>query len=682
MLVRSTVSTVLLRSIAVTALCLAAHSAIAQTPATADTTTTPVAAPATTVDESALRYFARLGDKQRFDAEAARLAAIYPGWEPPADPLAAPDTVDHELQAIWDIYGTGDIPALKAAILERQSREPGWQPPQDLADAVRLADVRTEIVTASDAKDEQRVLRLAATYPQLLECPNMDLLWRVGEAFVGTKRQTRGMDMYSYILTNCDKPDERLATVQKAAVLLPYEEMKPLFEFEKPDAATGLGEFEPVRISLARDAVSAVLDGNSRRADPDLVTHLAAFAEATPTVDDLQLLGYYELNQEHARAARDWFRQAHDIDANLLTSTGLATALLELRDAVEAEEVLADFRSETPETEQLYLGIAANVLSGRPPQRVDEEVLERISEVATDARDATVAHNLGWYAYNFGQYRTAAQWFEEALSYNRDYEAAAYGLVVASNQFKDTARIRELKAEWGDRSPRIRLFGQRNAPTEAPARYDLLAPRAVFQPTVFRIYQDEKPTAYFMLTQGQSQSQIRSSAQCGTYVPPETLSDRQAISRAWCLMDINRDAEAEETFRRATRTTSTSIRTEAYYGQALALLRLGLPNEAAVAAAAMPQSAKRTEELQVAILTDTALDFYNIGKYDEALQALDLRSAIAPEQNDLLVIRAWSYFHLGAKGQARRIFEAVAATGNADAKAGLDAIGNNWGASP
>jgi len=78
--------------------------------------------------------------------------------------------------------------------------------------------------------------------------------------------------------------------------------------------------------------------------------------------------------------------------------------------------------------------------------------------------------------------------------------------------------------------------------------------------------------------------------------------------------------------------------------------------------------------MQIAILASTAVTYFDIGRYDEVVQLLDQRATLAPEQNDLLTIRAWSYYHLGRLREARQIFAAVAATGYSDAQRGLEAI--------
>jgi hypothetical protein len=59
----------------------------------------------------------------------------------------------------------------------------------------------------------------------------------------------------------------------------------------------------------------------------------------------------------------------------------------------------------------------------------------------------------------------------------------------------------------------------------------------------------------------------------------------------------------------------------------------------------------------------------------ETLHALSERARLVPEQNDLLLIRGWSYLKLGRYNDAEKIFRAVQQTGYSDeAAAGLNAI--------
>ncbi|WP_375597132.1 tetratricopeptide repeat protein [Devosia sp. Naph2] len=615
------------------------------------------------IDESALRYFARQGDERRLQAETARLSALYPGWTPPADPLAMDSGFDEQLQTMWDLYGQGDLEGVHAAIEARRAATPEWRPPQDLLDALASGSAAAELRSAAAVQDYSTFISLAANHADLLTCGNVDLLWSLAEAFVDTGKETRGLDAYGYILENCTDPEVRLATMQKAGTMLASADLETLFSFERD------GEFGPVRLDRARAAVADYLNGVVRQIDADALAMVEESVATSRSADDLRLLGYYELQRNQSRRARNFFEMALEIDQGEASVSALALALAQMRDLERAEELLSEHRYDTPQLEAQYLSVASALLSGDPPRRLATETLERIIEAVSDAEDHVGAQALGWYAFNFGQAQTASRWFEKSLEYNPDYEPAAYGLLVASQKLQDRNAVRDIIRRWGAVSPRIELFGQPGAPTEAPEMMTVPDPDFI-RPAVFRM--DMGPR--LVLAASQTPAHARAFALCGTFLPPESLSPAQALPRAWCLMELERSAEAASNFERAILSQSANARTEAYYGLTLAYLRLGLIEEAAVSAAAMPQSAERVTEMQVALLGSTAVTYYGIGRYDEVLQLLDQRAMLAPEQNDLLTIRAWSYYHLGRLREAQRIFAAVAATGYQDAQRGLDAL--------
>lgn len=646
-----------------------AQATPAATPApTANATPATATGAAPVVDESALRYFARQGDEVRLRAEIARLSAIYPGWVPPADPLASGSTVDPMIQQLWDLFGKGDLDGAKDLIAKRQTTEPSWRPPSDFTDSLAGAEAGANIRSAVAKGDNATAIALAATHPELLTCQNPDLLWGLGEAFDETGRVARAVDAFSYLLKNCD--NDRLATMQKAQALFDEDTVKTLLALGRT-TADGQAEFAPIQLDLARRRVADVLNGIDRSADPDALAMVEAAAKADKAPDDLRLLGYYELSNNRNRQARTWFEQAYKSDNSPASATGLATAMLRLNDGVSAEALLNDMRDQTPELEAQYLAAASAMLAGDPPRSIDPIVLERIIEAATETRSAQVAQDLGWYAFAFGQTETALQWFDTALTYDATFEPAAYGQVVANQKLRKLDKVRALMRQWGPVSERIRLFGQPNAPTTVPTTPHPIVPGPL-QPAVFRWDFGTKPM--FMLVGEMTDSQRRSLAQCNTFRPIQSLGAAAALARGWCLLDISRDTEAEAAFRQATLSPSANIRTDAYYGHTLALLRLGLVDDAAISASAMPQTPDRVKTIQITLLGTTATTYYGLGRYNDVLQLLDQRRALAPEENGLLTIRAWSYYHLNRLREAKQIFTAVAGTGYQDAQRGLDVL--------
>ena len=621
------------------------------------------------VDETALRYFARQGDTKRVQAELERLRSLYPDWEPPTDLLSDDYVPDPDIIRMWELFSQGDYAGARAAIATKQQSDPTFQPSADLLQSLDTAEAGQRLLNASDAKQYQTVISIAANTPDLLTCETVDNLWRLAEAFARTDATTRAIDAYSYVLTNCTDEGERYATMQKAIELLDRDELRPLFALEKT-SADGAGEFAPLLLDLARRSVAAALEEDSdvtpRAAD---VEQLEKSAQATGNADDLRLLGWYSLSRNQPNDAREWFEAAIEADPSAASTQGLGTTLLALRDNEAAEELLADYRDENDELEELYLDAAAALLASEPRVDLDGDVLGRIVDAVMSARNANTAQELGWYAYEFQQPQTAVEWFNLALRWKVDLEPAAYGLMIAANALNDQTTVDSVRSLWSARSPRIAQFGQTSATTTVPLPRPRPAAHLPVHPVVQAVRTRSAPSA----KDRPAAAAGGGSRGCVSFVPPASLSAGAALSHGWCLMELNRPAQAADHFARALQSGSENMRSDAAYGQSLAFLRMGLADEAAIAATAAPLSKGNAIELEIAILTRKATGAYDVGDYAMALNLLDARARLAPERNDLLTLRAWSYYHLRRFSEAKRIFAAVAATGYGDAVSGLNA---------
>lgn len=638
-------------------------------PATQPPATGTVPRSADAVDETALRYFARRGDTARVQAEIERLRSLHPGWVPPTDLLSNEYVPDPEIIRIWELFSAQDYAGARAAIAAKRQADPAFVPSDDLLQSLALGEAGLQLRNASDARQYQTVITVAANNPKLLVCESIDNLWRLAEAFAKVNTKARAIDAYSYILTNCTNPAQRYATVQKAMELLPRADLEPLLALERTDA-NGQGEFADLRIGLARQSVAAWLDKSGGEPAPADIDLLEQAARTDNNADDLRLLGWYELNRERPEQARSWFESAMKADPSALSAQGLGAVLLRLGVPGAAEAALANYRNDSDALRGIYIDAAAAVLVQTPRVDLDTPVLARIVETVMSARDANVAQALGWYAYDFAQPQTAAEWFSLALRWQTDLEPAAYGLMVASNALGDRQTVESVRAQWSARSGRIAQFGRTNQsdapPTPVPRpQHQAAAPTTPAAQTV-----PARPVS--------AASPVAPTASAGTrgctgHVPAASLSPGAALAHGWCLMTLNRPAQAIDHFSRALQSSAETTRSDGAYGLSLAYVRMGLGDEAAVAAAAAPISQGRAIELEIAILTEKAISAYGIGDYARALDALDGRARYAPERTDLLVLRGWSYYHLRRYREAQRIFSAVAATGYGDAVSGLDA---------
>lgn len=645
------------------------------------------------VDESALRYFASRGDKVRLQAEISRLQALYPNWVPPADPLAVPQNGDKRLETMWQLYSEGRYAELRRAIADRQSAEAGWQPPADLLDRLDVAEARARLVNASDLKQFATVVDIGAATPSLLTCSDIDVLWRVAEAFVSTDRQQRGTDVYDYILKNCTNPQERLATVQKAAAALPYQAMQGLLALEQP-AVSGAREFDGVRDDLARRFLAQGNADPNLSVAPDYVTRVERLAETQGLPADALLLGWYQLRRQNTADAEKWFRAARAKEDSATASEGLALALIDRKAPQEAEDVMYKWRSDSKDATETYLAATANLMALQPPANIGEDVLGRMAGEIIAQKYVPTAQQFGWYARSLNQPQTAARWFETALRWKPDDEPSAYGLAITREQLNDAKGVAEVQRLWAGRSQRIATLDDTssltpNAPAPLPAPGPLpqanTQPAATTaapaqpvarQPSIERAPVNQRAAASPQYSQ-QSMETVavpragRAPRGCATTIDASLLSPDAALTRGWCLMDLNRPMEAIAAFETALKSPARQSREDAAYGQSLAYLRAGLSNNAAVAATRAPQNRQRAAELQVAILADRALSAYGAKRYRETLIFLDQRAQLKQETVDLMVLRGYSYMSLKMYDDAMRVFEAAAATGSKDATRGL-----------
>ncbi len=417
------------------------------------------------VDETALRYFAARGDTKRLEAEIARLRALYPQWSPPDNPLEAPPQGDPQLDQMWKLYSEGKIGEVRKAISDRQTREPNWQVPADLVDRLALAEAREQLINASDIKQYDTLIRVASANPAMLTCGDLDVLGRVAEAIAGTDRKPRAIDVYVYILRNCEKREERFATMQKALAGLPRADLDQLLALER--TVDGKPEFEPIRGEIARRAIVAA------DADPKIVVSPAdlalveALANDKGQQSDSLLLGWYYLRREDPKRAERWFRKAIAEQDDAVSSQGLALSLINQDRPQEAEDVLFKWRDAGKDVRAVYLAAVANMLALQPPPQFSAEVLQRVVTEVAAAKDAASAQQLGWYADGFNQFETAERWFRTALEWKPDDEPSAYGLALMRWKLGDQAGVREVQTAWAGRSERIPTVGERSVETAA-----------------------------------------------------------------------------------------------------------------------------------------------------------------------------------------------------------------------
>jgi tetratricopeptide (TPR) repeat protein len=631
------------------------------------------------VDETALRYFATQGDTRRYEAELARLRALYPEWKPPTDLSSQGQTGDPELERMWRLFTEGKYGEVRAAIAQRGSTDPNWRAPADLAAQIDTAEARQRLVNASNARQWEQVIRLGTETPAMLTCASVDALWRVAEAFIQTGKPERARDAYAYVLTNCTNPAERVGTLQKALATLPENLVETLLGQEQQN------EFASIRDEIARRHIGKAADDPAQKAAPAEIQRIEALANAAATPDDAILLGFYTLHHEEPAKAATWFQTALTRNGGAKAAEGAVLALSATQKYREAETLGAQWLEAGAANRKAYLDAVTALLTQEPPPRLDRSVIERIARTIGQDKYAPGAGALGWYAYNAGQTTPAGTWFETALSWDRGYEPAAYGLALVRQRLRDQAGLRALVAEWGNRSQRIAGVldprrGRQATAAEQPA--DLRrSPRAEPAGEV------PEPQPAPVARTGRSGLVEREAVATAEPARPSTASRTNnascgggnsgaaALQRGWCLLNLKRPVAAAEAFEAARRGSNAQIASDAAAGLAYAKMQQGLTTEATVAASATNLPPARRKELSTLLLSEQFYAQYDAKDFNGALITLSERRRLAPETTDLMLMRAWSYYNLGRYEDAGRIFETLYKVNkSAEALAGLSAI--------
>src|SRR5262249_53136583 len=125
------------------------------------------------------------------------------------------------------------------------------------------------------------------------------------------KDYAQSFDLYKYILSNCDDPALRMATVQKASLVLPAKGTTSLIALGKvmPD---GSQEFENIGFDGVRRQIGEYIKEGDMAAAPtdEDLKRFVDFIQRTSSVNDAELMGWFFYTQQDWQLANSWFIQA------------------------------------------------------------------------------------------------------------------------------------------------------------------------------------------------------------------------------------------------------------------------------------------------------------------------------------------------------------------------------------
>ena len=325
----------------------------------------------------------------------------------------------------------------------------------DLAQKLALAEAHDVLSKASDAHRWDAVIETASATPSLLTCGDIDALWRTAEALVHTGDEPRAVAAYRYVLANCMPADARLATVQKASLLLTSPEaLDGLIQMGRR-SMDGRGEFDQVRLDLMRKKIGdATVDAASAQPTPEEIAAVTADAMSPTGQADAQLLGWYARSRKDYGGAERWFRTALAAGPNAKAAEGLVLALRDGAKLPEATRLAFQYAGLDPLNRKLMVEIAAAGLADPNAVPLTHDELATVMDATDTLKSSDGAQALGWHLYKQNDTAGAEGWFRKSAEWQAN-ESAAVGLVVSARRLHHDRDYAARVAEYRSTYPRI-----------------------------------------------------------------------------------------------------------------------------------------------------------------------------------------------------------------------------------
>ena len=411
------------------------------------------ATPRHRVDETALRYYASLGRRDRVEAEIRRLAVIDPAWHAPADLYATHKGRDDE-GPLWALYQQNRLADIDRAVALRQVAEPDWKPSEDLQAKIRTKVLRAKVMALAKAEQWHAIVESFRESGIGWAKNDAEALWVIAEAYAHENDCSEAYVVYRQIMTGHDDPAERRATVEFAIRLIPMVMVEKLIAMGHTDAS-GHGEFEPIEIDITRARISAFLhDEQAKAVTEDELKRFEDYVHDVANPDEPGLVAWYGYKRADYALALDWFKLSLSHGGDAMIAHGLAHTLRVLGMKREAEEVSYAWRGPLVNNSILFIDLLERDFTKEQPPFIEPERVARYAQVTVQTESGEGAQALAWYAYNTCQYPLALRWFERAVAW-LPKEATVYGYALALQRMHKAKEFRDVVNRYDGLFPKV-----------------------------------------------------------------------------------------------------------------------------------------------------------------------------------------------------------------------------------
>ncbi len=563
----------------------------------------------------------------------------------------------------WDLAKAGDLDAARAEVQRLQEQYPDYVPNPDLVAEINRRATSGVLQAAVQRNDFQEVVRIAndEQFRSLFGCANINNEWVYADALRRINRREEAFQLYKTLVQTCNNQQERIATIQKAndagadkdfiRELIAIEARRAQGAQQQQRVAAlrrqllggGQGSGQPGPTISREGRISRDL-GRGRAVSNDDFRYYTQRANRVKDTNAAKTLGFYFYNRRDYENAETWFVRAMDWRADAKAAEGLLLTQRALGRPLLAERIGARWMS-AGNVAKAYDDLAVSLFTADSRKRLPDEVLGRLLVRAENsAANPRVPLGAGWYFFNRLQASerqdtqaaaNAERWFQFTLGLDDAeddvIQSAAEGLALMYLSIGNRDRFQQVATFYGGRFPEL-----------------------------------GKLLAEALATDPGRASEAFSAGEYGACLRELALveANRQLdaglhLLKGWCLLGLKRPVEAAFNFERARDSANpqnTDIIQDATYGVALAGLQRGMIDDSLTLAEQAGLSPERLDELRAEGLAQRAVMAFNAKRYEETLRLLEVRAKYARSRRDLLILRAWSLYHLGYPDEAHTLF--------------------------
>lgn len=337
---------------------------------------------------------------------------------------SAPDT-----RPLWKLFNQHQYDRVEQDIARLERQHPDWKAPPELLALLAQKRREQQVDRAIHEQNREALVKLGELYPEEFSCVAIDKAW-----LLAASRSTTGQievlkAQLQHLVTQCEKEEDRLATLYKAEQWLARDEWGALIALSAGTPRTARGEAlfqQLVYQNGVEDLALAIKQHDTARVDK-LFAQLQSEILARKDASQILLVAWHDFKLERLAAAQDLFAIALAMEPqNDNARYGLALAFVREQNYEEAITVAQGLPAGDAGRNDLLLNAYLAQAKQAYEQKDSQQTLSYLREAKQAGALPRYASLMeAWSQFGLGNTTQAAEVFSTLYRAQPDEESAA-----------------------------------------------------------------------------------------------------------------------------------------------------------------------------------------------------------------------------------------------------------------